>query len=92
MAACCGKSTTKGGSEEPDVDVHDKLRETPANTLPLERVHAILDRMSEANADDPRRGAARKTKSRDDNDEESAEPEDEDAKALRQSANVNNAM
>ena len=70
MAACCGESTTKDGNDEPDADVGEKVKEIPANSLPLERIHAILDRMSEANSDAPRKGTTGKSKSTDGNKDE----------------------
>ena len=55
MAACCGKSTTNDGNDVPDIDIADQIKEMPANVLPLARIHAILDRMSEANPEAPRK-------------------------------------
>ena len=46
MAACCGKS--KGGEDvDETLEQPERLREIPANALPLTRVHAILERMSQ---------------------------------------------
>ena len=92
LATCCGKSSTRDGDAELEDDVVQKVRELPANVLPLARVHAILDNMSKANADGARKSKSGKAKGNDEDNEEMEEPEDEDEKALRQSANVNNAM
>ena len=52
MAACCGKSKTNDKYAE--MDPQEGHAQTPLepNSLPLARVHAILDRM--ASQDDPK--------------------------------------
>ena len=43
MAACCGKASKDADEFDGDDDGRQRCREMPDNTLPLARVHAILD-------------------------------------------------
>ena len=81
LATFCGKSSTRDGDAELEDDVAQKVRELPANVLPLARVHAILDRMSEANKDGARKSKRGRAKATNENNEEIGGPEDEDEKA-----------
>jgi len=78
MAACCGKSKTgdKHGEAEA-VEQHAQTQLEP-NTLPLARVHAILDHMSSKDV-----SKATGDQGRD---------EDESAKLLRQSSQIKGAV
>ena len=86
MAASCGRS--KG---EEDIEEHadkDCSLEMADNALPLERVHAILDKMSQAKAvvQKLRPKSTTKTNLEEDSDEEAH------ARALAQSTSVNDSM
>ena len=83
MAASCGKAKQVDEADE-DSGRMERTHELPNNELPLQRVHAILDKMSAAR--DSSRADEQTAR------DETLEPEDLiDAKA-DQSQNVNNAM
>jgi len=65
MAACCGKSKTREEAEDAQLR-EEKPRNVPSNTVPLTRVHAILERMSRGEDDEtvPVRPGTNKTKKR----------------------------
>ena len=52
MAACCGKSSAGRDLDPAEEAAGRQLKEMPANELPLQRVHGILDRMSLAAEDE----------------------------------------
>ena len=47
MAACCGKTSRQERHEEHEGADHFLTTDTLVNTVPLQRVHAILDRAAE---------------------------------------------
>ena len=85
MAACCGKSK---GDRDGLMDVEEeaaRTKELPGNDLPLARVHAILDRMSQ------QEGTSEKAESKDP-EEEAPEEEVAEEKALCQSGQIRGSM
>ena len=91
MAACCGTTKSHDNEEEPN-EGPGIQHNIPNNTLPLERVHNILDRMS---AMEPRAPKAKKRK-KSEEEEEKKEVEEDDyeaaSRALQQSEVVSTAM
>ena len=88
MAACCGKSSAGRDLDPADDAAGRQLKEMPANELPLQRVHGILDRMSLAAEDEKvvKRPRAEETGS-------GSELSDEaDQKALKKSTQMQGAM
>ena len=80
MLTCCG--TEPAGDEEDDEEQVNATKVAPdENRLPLERIHAVLDRQSESTGN---KKAARL--------QEKDCEEDVDATALRQSTAINSAM
>ena len=47
MAASCGKSKTREACDEIETERLGTMTDRSPNSLPLERVHAILDRMAQ---------------------------------------------
>ena len=78
MAACCGKSKT--GDKQDEVEAMEEHMQTPLepNTVPLARVHAILDHMSSQEV--PRMAADKEC------------DESETAKLLKQSSQIKSAV
>ena len=92
MAACCGKSKTRQEAEDAQIR-EEKPRNVPSNTVPLTRVHAILERMSRGEDDEtvPVRPGKNKTKTTEAPGEETSGA-DVDAPALRQSTQIQSSM
>ncbi len=92
MAACCGKSKTRQEAEGTQVR-EEKPRHVPSNTVPLTRVHAILERMSRGEDDEtvPVRPKKNKSKTPEAPGEETSGA-DVDAPALRQSTQIQSSM
>ena len=85
MAACCGKTKS---DQHPDAELDNdaqRSKEVPPNSLPLGRVHAVLDRMSQ-DTDGTR--AEQASAANDVADDEGGE----DERALRQSSHIRGAM
>ena len=79
MAACCGKSQSKPELEEHEAEAAYGVGENPQTELPLQRVHAVLDRMSAPSV------------SKESADGENA-AEEADAALLRQSGQIKEAV
>ena len=62
MAACCGKSSRTDKASDGGEDAEAKTKEMPRSAIPLERVHAILDRMSSGQHNKKKKNARRKVK------------------------------
>jgi hypothetical protein len=92
MAACCGKSSREHDGEDGDEGHDRKLKELPANDLALGRVHAVLDRMSEAKPGTAEQKSKIGTKKVLVADLESEDEESADKKALRKSEQIQGAM
>ena len=92
MAACCGTTKNHDNEDEPD-EGPGKHHNIPDNTLPLERVHNILDRMSAMESRAPK---AKTRKRSEEEEEEKKEVEEDDfeaaSRALQQSEVVSTAM
>ena len=89
MAANCGKSGSK--DLEPDDDAAQRrMKDLPENTLPLQRVHGILDRMSEQ--DHTPKPKAPGGKKKEDEEAVTESEEDADKKALQKSKQMQGAM
>ena len=88
MAACCGKSAAGRDLDPADDAAGRQLKEMPANELPLQRVHGILDRMSLATEEE--KGV---TRPRTEETGSGSERSDEaDQKALKKSTQMQGAM
>ena len=92
MAACCGKTAKNAECPDDDGDGMGRSREMPDNTLPLARVHAILDRMSSAEAAKKPEKKIPKEQTAKNEGEKTDDDDAEDDKALRQSNAINDAM
>ena len=91
MAACCGTTKNHDNEDEPN-EGFGKQHNIPNNTLPLERVHNILDRMSAMESRAPK--AKKRKKSEEEEEKKEVEEDDYEAasRALQQSEVVSTAM
>ena len=92
MAACCGKTKRHEDADDAAEEGGDKAKGMPENSIPLQRVHAILDRMSVERLPKERKRIDVKKTFVENLVDDLADEEDLDAHALRQSNVVNDAM
>ena len=91
MATCCGKTSRREDDDISDEDTKEKMINIPDNALSLERVHSILDQMSQETVKQKSRPQKANTSENGLHDS-SDDDEDVDAKALQQSSAMHDAM